>query len=518
MPSPPPTSSDMTLDFSVQLHYVWALLPEIVLCTWGMIVLVAGVSGRYRPQAADTAASRGGSDLGWLALVGILLAAFFNGWLYGVTEAGSSGMIFVDDFRLFSNWIFLIAAALSILISFSYVQRQRLQAGEFYGLVLLVTAGMMFMAGARDLMVIFLGLEVMSIGVYALTAFNRRDRRSAEAGLKYFLLGAFSTGFFLYGIALVYGATGSTNIETIGGSVMAGEAGAGLLAAGIALLAIGFGFKVSAVPFHMWTPDVYEGAPAPVTAFMSAGVKAAAFVTFLRVFLVAFDGAYDSWYPIMWWLAAVTMVAANLIALVQSNVKRMLAYSSIAHAGYLLVALTAANETAAAGMLFYLLVYTLMNIGAFAIVISVAHQGEDRLQIEDYAGFGWTQPALGVFFTVFLLSLAGFPGTGGFMGKIYLLQGAADSQLWVLSVILVLTTVASYWYYLRVAWFMWMREPMAEGQHDGVTTPFPMRFALAASVALILYLGIFPSATLEFARVSVQGLGALGGALLGMGP
>jgi NADH-quinone oxidoreductase subunit N len=268
----------------------------------------------------------------------------------------------------------------------------------------------------------------------------------------------------------------------------------------------------------MWTPDVYEGAPAPVTAFMSAGVKAAAFVAFVRVFLVAFDGAYESWYPILWWLAAITMVGANLMALVQSNVKRMLAYSSIAHAGYLMVALAAANETAAAGMLFYLLVYTLMNIGAFAIVITVAHQSEERLQIEDYSGFGWSQPALGVLLTVFLLSLAGFPGTGGFMGKIFLLQGAVDSELWTLSVILVLTTVASYWYYLRVAWFMWMREPLTEGQHAQAVAPLPMRVALVASVALILFLGIFPSAMLEFARSSVQGLGAFGGALLGLSP
>jgi NADH-quinone oxidoreductase subunit N len=512
----------MTLDFSRQLHYVWALLPEIILCTWGMIVLVAGVSGRHRPQAAESGegdlVAGGGADLGWLALVGVLVAAFFNGWLYGVTETGRTSMVAVDDFRLFANWIFLLAAALTILISFSYVQRQKLQAGEFYGLVLLATAGMMFMAGARDLIVIFLGLEVMSIAVYALTAFNRRDRKSAEAGLKYFLLGAFSTGFFLYGIALVYGATGSTNIAAIGASVAGGVATGGLLVAGIALLVIGFAFKVSAVPFHMWTPDVYEGAPAPVTAFMSAAVKAAAFIAFLRVFFVAFGAAYDVWYPILWWLAAITMVAANLIALVQSNVKRMLAYSSIAHAGYLLVAMTAANETAAAGMLFYLLVYTLMNIGAFAIVITVAHQGEDRLQVEDYAGFGWAQPALGVFLTVFLLSLAGFPGTGGFMGKIYLLQGAADSQLWVLSVVLVLTTVASYWYYLRVAWFMWMREPMAEGQHEHVVTALPMRVAMVVSVAVILYLGVFPSAALDFARASVQGLGVLGGGILGLGP
>jgi len=514
----------VSLDFSRQLDYVWALLPEIVLCAWAMLVLVAGVSGRHRPlrgSATDQDAvrpSRSTADLGWLALIGVLISAFFNGWLYGVTEVGSDSMIAVDSFRLFANWIFLIAAALAILISFSYVDRQRLQAGEFHGLILLSTAGMMFMAGARDLIVIFLGLEVMSIAVYAMSAFNRRDRRSAEAGLKYFLLGAFSTGFFLYGVALVYGATGSTNVVAIGASVASGTASGAMLALGVALLTVGFAFKVSAVPFHMWTPDVYEGAPAPVTAFMSVAVKAAAFMAFLRVFRVGLDAAYDTWYPILWWLAAITMVGANLIALVQSNVKRMLAYSSIAHAGYLLVAMTAANETAAAGMLFYLLVYTMMNVGAFAIVISVGHQGEDRLQIEDYAGFGWSQPVLGVFMTIFLLSLAGFPGTGGFMGKIFLLQGAVDSELWTLSVVLVLTTVASYWYYLRLAWFMWMRESATPGQHDFVVAPLPMRVALLASVAVILYLGIFPSAALDFARTSVQGLGAVGSGLIGLAP
>lgn len=510
----------MELDFSRQLHYFWALMPEMILCVWGMVVLIAGVSGKHKdPETASSGdpSFGGGADLGWLALVGVLLAAMANGWLYGLTEVGRSSMVALDGFRLFANWVFLLAAALAIMISFAYVYRQRLQAGEFYGLILLSTAGMMFMAGARDLIVVFLGLEVMSIAVYALTAFNRRDRKSAEAGLKYFLLGAFATGFFLYGIALVYGATGSTNVFEIGQAVSSGGASTTLLTVGIAFLIIGFGFKVSAVPFHMWTPDVYEGAPAPVTAFMSAAVKAAAFVAFLRVFMVGFDGAYDVWFPIMWWLAAITMVAANLMALVQSNVKRMLAYSSVAHGGYLLVAITASNQAAAAGLLFYLLIYTVMNIGAFAIVIGVAHQAEERLQVEDYAGFGWAQPMMGVLLTVFLLSLAGFPGTGGFMGKIYLLQAAADAQLWYLMVVLVLTTIASYWYYLRVAWFMWMKRQLSEDQHDLVIIPVPMRIALFASVAIVIYLGFFPSAALDFARESVEGLASLSGAMPGLG-
>ncbi len=505
----------MVLDFASNIDYVWALLPEIVLCVWGMIVLVAGVSGHGDERSRESPGIDDGSrawDLGWLALGGVALAAVANGWLYGVREVGTDAMIAVDGFRLFANWIFLVAAALGILISLAYVWRQRLQAGEYYGLVLLSTAGMMFMAGARDLIVVFLGLEVMSVAVYALSAFNRRDRRSAEAGLKYFLLGAFSTGFFLYGIALVYGATGSTHLPAIGAAVADGSARGAFLIFGIALLGVGFAFKVSAVPFHMWTPDVYEGAPTPVTAFMSAGVKAAAFAAFFRVFLVSFQDAYASWYLVMWCLAAITMVVANLIALVQTNVKRMLAYSSIAHAGYLLVGIVAANEIAAGAALFYLLVYAVMNLGVFAVVIVVANQGEERLELEDYAGLGRTQPALALLMTLFLLSLAGFPGTGGFMAKFQLLLGAMDAGLWRLSVILVLTTVISYAYYLKLAWYAWMRESAeGEGGSAELSVPLPMWLALVVGAAVVLWLGIFPGPVLDFARRSVAGLAALGG-------
>ena len=502
----------MEIDFSSQAHYVFALLPEIVLSAWGMVMLIAGVWGREK-GGVDPDRS---SALGWLAVAGLVATAMANGWLYGVAEVGDTSMIAVDRFRLFANWILLIAAAFSVLISFAYVARQRLQVGEYYALILLSTVGMMLMAAARDLIVVFLGLEVMSVAVYALAALNRRDRKSAEAGLKYFILGAFSTGFFLYGIALTYGATGSTNIAAIGEAVRTAAFQPALLVGGVALLAVGFGFKVAVVPFHMWTPDVYEGSPAPVTAFMSGAVKAAAFVAFLRVFLVAFEGVYESWWAILWWLAALTMVVANLVALVQSNVKRMLAYSSIAHAGYLLVAVVAANEIAAAGMLFYLLVYALMNIGAFAIIITVAHQGEDRLQIEDYAGFGWQQPALGVALTIFLLSLAGFPGTGGFMGKIFLLQGAVGAGLWVLAVVLVLTTLVSYWYYLRVAWYRWMQDADAPDTHARLYLPVSMRAALVVGAVLIVLTGVLPGTPLEWAQASVEGLGAFGG-MLGMG-
>lgn len=492
----------MLLDYTSSFHYVLALLPEVVLSIGGMLVLIMGVvRSRGRGQTAE---------LGWISLGVLAVAAVANGWLYsGVSEAGATAMIAVDGFRLFANWVFLIGAALSIVISLAYVDRQKLQAGEYYSLILFATIGMMFMASARDLMVIFLGLELMSIAVYALVGFNRRDRRSAEAGLKYFLLGAFASSFLLFGIALVYGATGSANIHAVAVAVQDGAAPAGLMTPGVALLAIGLAFKVAAVPFHMWTPDVYEGAPTPVTAFMAAAVKAAAFTAFLRVFVVGLDGLYDQWWSILWWLAAITMVVGNVVALAQSSVKRMLAYSSIAHGGYLLVALVASNDTSTAALLFYLLVYTVMNIGAFAVVLSVSNQSEENLRIESYAGFAWRKPVMGVIMTVFLLSLAGFPGTAGFIAKYNLLLGAAESRLWVLSIILVLTTVVSYWYYLRVAWFMWMKEAPEGAGADGPAdafTPFATHVVLFLSVGLILLGGIFPGAVLEMAADSVQGL------------
>ena len=502
----------MTLDFSVNLHYFWALLPETILCVCGLVVLLRGV--REDASEAD------GAGLAWLSLLGIALAAAANGWLYGVTEVGHSSMVAVDGFRLFANWIFLAAAALSILISVAYVEKQRLQSAEFYALIIYSAVGMMLMGGSRDLILTFIALEVMSIAIYVLAAINRRDRRSAESGLKYFLMGAFASGFFLYGIALVYGGTGTTNISGVAEVVRAGEDTAGLLLAGILLLTVGFGFKVAVVPFHMWTPDVYEGAPSPVTAYMSAAVKAAGFIAFFRVFYVAFGALHGQWQDALWWLAAITMIAANIMALAQTNVKRMLAYSSIAHAGYLSVALVALNETAAAGLLFYLLVYAFMNIGAFAVIIAASHHGEERLEVDDYAGFGWAQPTLGVAFTICLLSLAGFPGTGGFMGKVFLLLGAGDAGLWSLAVILVLTTIASYWYYLRVAWFMWMRNPLEGNTHGEVFAPLPLRVALLACVGLILLTGFFPSVTLELAQSSADSLtqaAGSAGAVLGLG-
>ena len=494
----------MDLDFSTQTHFLIALAPELVLSVFGIIILLLGVSDRRRDDHSSAL------DLGWVSVIGVAIASLANIWLYGVSEIGNTSVIALDPLALFANWIFMAALGLSVLISMSYVKNQKLQAGEFYGLLIYSTVGLMIMAAARDLILIFLGLEIMSIAVYALTALNRRDRRSAEAGLKYFILGAFSTGFFLYGIALIYGATGSTNISDIAAVLNANNANQAFLAFGIIFLAVGFAFKVSMVPFHMWTPDVYQGAPIPVTAFMAVAVKAGAFVALLRVFSVGFGIAHEYWQDIFWWLAALTMIVANLIALVQSNLKRMLAYSAIAHAGYLMVAIVSGNDTSASGLLFYLLVYTFMSIGAFGVMIIVSRQSEELQQVDDYAGFGWKQPILGIFLSIFLLSLAGFPGTGGFMAKIFLLQGALEANLLYLSVILVITTVISYWYYLRVAWSMWMRETPNIETHSETTIPAPMWVALVFSIVLVVYLGIFPNNAFEFTRYSIEGLSYIG--------
>ncbi|HEY8469450.1 MAG TPA: NADH-quinone oxidoreductase subunit N [Longimicrobiales bacterium] len=491
----------MSIDYSTPLHYLWALLPEVVLSVWAMLVLLVDVfqkGDRSEPSHPSVT---------WLALGGIALAMLANGWLATVSEVGTTGMIAVDGFRIFTNYLLLLGGALFILISTRYLEQEHLRFGELYTLVLLSLVGMMVFAGSRDLMVIFLGLELMSVGVYVLTGVNRRDLRAAEAALKYFLLGAFSSAFFLFGIAMVFGGTGTVNLALIAAVIGVDGLGANLLVlAGMAMLAVGFAFKVAAVPFHMWTPDAYEGAPAPIAAFMAVAVKAAAFAALLRVFLTAFPGLYDTWGAIAFLLALVTMVAANLLAAVQANVKRMLAYSSIAHAGYLLVALAAASTAGAASFLFYLVVYTLMTVGAFGVLLAVARQGEQRLDLDDYAGLGWQNPLLGITMTVFLLSLAGFPLTGGFIGKVYILRAAVDKGLVWLAITLAVASLVSYWYYLRVAWYMWFREPARSDAHAGVLVSPGLRFALVAAAVAVVALGVFPGAVLDAAERSAAAL------------
>jgi NADH-quinone oxidoreductase subunit N len=503
----------MQIDFSNPAHYALALLPEIILTVWAMLVLLVDVF-----QKGDRSEPSSGLIVP-LTLVGVLLAAAANGWVGTLQEATPIAMVALDSFRVFTNFIFLLSVVLFLLIAPHYLDQENMRLGELYVLVLFATVGMMIFAGARDLMLIFLGLELMSVPIYVLTGANRRDVRSAEGALKYFLLGAFSSAFFLFGIALVYGGAGTTNLALIGIEVGVDGLGAnGLLLAGTALLAVGFGFKVSAVPFHMWTPDAYEGAPAPVTGFMAGAVKAAAFAAFLRVFLTAFPGLYDTWDAIAIWLAVLTMVFANLVALVEGNVKRMLAYSSIAHAGYLLVALAAGSRLGSASVLFYLVVYTLMTVGSFAVVMVVSQRGEQRLDLEAYSGLGWRRPFLAIAMTVFLLSLAGFPFTGGFIGKVFILRAAVEKGLVVLAVVLVLASLLSYFYYLRVAWYMWFRDGAAEGVTEEAIVVTPgVKVALGVAVVGVLLLGIFPGQMLALAERSAATLSQLPAPLFGIG-
>ncbi len=503
----------MQLDFTSSLDYVWALLPEIVLSFWAMLVLMADVlhkGNRSRPSHPA---------IPWLALLGLILAAAANVYLLRLEPVGTEGVIAVDSFRIFANFIFLLAATLAILISFGYLDRHRLNMGEFFVLIMFATVGMMLMAAARELILLFLALELMSVSIYVLVGLNRRDPRSAEASLKYFLLGAFASAIFLYGIALIFGSTGSTHLPTIAARVAGGfETGGTLLLAGVALAAVGLAFKVAAVPFHVWTPDAYDGAPTPVTALMATGVKAAAFAAFIRVFPVSLGGLYDQWSGVIWWLAVLTMVVPNLIALTQGSIKRMLAYSSIAHAGYLLVAVVSANQMGAGAFLFYLLVYTLMTVGAFGIVIANARGDSERLALEDYAGFGWQQPLLGALFSIFLLSLAGFPLTGGFIGKLYILQAALQAGQAHLAVVLVMASLISYFYYLRVVIIMYMRPAPSPDAHRGLTLRAPATAAIAVAGVMVLLLFFWPSPVLQAAQQSVAGLFATPATFFGLRP
>ena len=440
--------------------------------------------------------------IGGLGLVG-LGGALISTVLLWNRNAASFGVIAADNFGLFVTMVLIIVGVLTIMFSSPVVARDQLPQGEYYALILFAVAGMIMMATAIDLLVVFVALEILSLAVYVLTGIRRDNPQGTEAAFKYFLLGAFSSAFFLYGIAFTYGLTGSTRLDRIGAFLAAQPpSDSPMVLVAIGLLLVGFAFKISAVPFHMWTPDAYEGAPAVVTGFMSTGVKAAAFAAFARVFLSSFESFSADWVPVVWVLAAATMILGSVVGVVQNNLKRMLAYSSIAHGGYLLVGLVAANQIGKAAILFYLLAYAVTNLAAFGVIALVGSRDRANDALTDYAGLGRTQPALAALMTVCLLSLGGLPPTAGFIGKWYIFSAAVGSGYYGLAIIGVLTSVVSVFFYLRVVVMMYMTEH-GDAPAPARVTGIGMA-ALAVSVAAIFYLGILPTPVLDLAAQSIS--------------
>ena len=467
------------------LDDIYRLAPELLLCAFGVLVMLVDP---FLPRR------RRGGISAFIALLGAGLALASVRFPAAHPGTAFSGLMRIDSFSIFLHIVVGAVAVLVILGSADYLQRENLPHGEYYALVLFATAGMGVMVSAQELVTAFIGLEVSSIASYILASFRRDAPKSNESALKYFLLGSFATAFFLYGVALVYGATGTTMLDKLATADVST-----LLTLGLAMIFVGLAFKVAAAPFQLWTPDVYEGAPAPVTALLSAGPKAAAFAILLRIFATVL-AASDLWLWALWISAALTMFAGNLAALVQSNLKRMLAYSSIAHAGYILVAFAARNEIGMAAVLFYLVAYALMKVGAFIMVAHLAGPGERRLEIDDFAGLGAQQPLAAACLTLYLLSLLGLPVTAGFLGKFYIFKAALNSRLIWLVILMAINSVIGAYYYLRVIVVMYMREP----REQWPAAPMPHGVALAVLLTAVgtIYFGLFPNAVMAFASQS----------------
>ncbi len=480
----------------ITLHPVdiMRILPEIVLFAFAVLIMVLEpfVGASHKKL------------LGWVGLVGILAGAAAVSCLFLYPWPGMGpafgGAVAADEFGLYFIYLFLLVAALVILGSLDYLDREHDQHGEYYALVLMGTVGMCFMAASTDLIMIFLALEISSISTYILVGYRRGDLLCNEASLKYFLLGSFATAFFLYGIAFVYGLTGTTNL--MGASAKLGQASQWPAFTEVALILVfvGLAFKLSAAPFQVWAPDVYQGAPAPVTAFLSVGPKAAAFAVLLRVFLGSFSSTAGTTFWILWISAALTMCVGNLAALWQSNVKRLLAYSSIAHAGYVFVGVTAGGSRGISAVMYYLVVYAFMNVGAFLLIAHLAGAGERLVKVDDYKGLAFARPAVAACLTVFLLSLAGFPTTAGFMAKFYVFRAALQSRLVGLTILALLNSVVSVYYYFKLIVAMYMRE--GETQASKTVLPWPVQAALVISVLGIFYLGLLPNKLVDLSALA----------------
>jgi NADH-quinone oxidoreductase subunit N len=469
------------------------ILPEIVLSVFGMVVMLLD-------PLMDEDEHRSQRTLGGLALLGSLAAIAATLYQARFPGLAFSDMVRVDTFSVFFHFLITTVAAVVILSSYEYMQVQNIRAGEYYALILFGAVGMSLMSSAVELVLIFIALEISSISTYILAGFRRHAAISSESSLKYFLLGSFATAFFLYGVALMFGATGSTSIAVISDTLRSDMIPV-LAYAGIALMFVGLAFKVAAAPFHIWTPDVYEGAPAPVVGFMSTAPKAAVFAVLLRIM---FEAHAPGRLALIWVTAALSMTVGNISALVQNNVKRLLAYSSIAHAGYLLVAFAALPENGIPAAMFYTAAYAAMNVGAFAVVSHVAGAGERHVALEDYAGLGRRAPLLAATLTIFLLSLIGIPITGGFFAKFYVFSAALQANLVWLTIIGVLNSAVGAYYYLRIIVMMYMREPRKEIPVAPIT--LGLGSALAISLAATIYLGVLPGRVLEYASRSAAEL------------
>ena len=513
----------------------WAqLAPELILIGGALVLLTVGTFFR----------GRGGSSAYAYFTVAVAGAAMVStvGLWQDVTGDGGrpvlaiAGAVVVDGFGLFFTVTICSAVVLGALLADGYLRRERLEGPAFYVLMLLSASGGVFMAKANDLIIVFLGLEVLSIALYVLAGYHRRRAQSQEAAIKYFVLGSFSSAFFLYGIALTYGATGSTNLLEIAAFLRGQTVTTGVLLGGFAFLLVGLGFKVAAVPFHMWTPDVYEGSPTPVTGFMAAAAKAAGFAALLRIFASTFEAQRLDWQPIVWALAVLSLVVGSVLAVVQTDVKRMLAYSSIAHAGYVLIGLQAASDRGVAGSLFYLLAYTFLIVGSFAVVTVVGRSGDARHGLDSYRGLAKSRPLLAVSLTVFLLAQAGVPFTSGFLAKFYVISAAVDRDSYALAVIAMLAAVVATFFYLRLIVVMYMAgdEPLAgtvadgtapggvsaaagptatatatetrseadtgPGAGDRLHVPAAVSVAIGLALAFTLVAGLVPEPFLDFAR------------------
>jgi NADH-quinone oxidoreductase subunit N len=477
------SANDMTQVIPQAADYI-RILPEIVLAVFGMIVMVLD------PFIDD---HRNQKTMGIIALVGSLAALVATLFQAEYPGLGFWNMVQVDSFSVFFHFLVAAVTAVVILTSFEYMRVQRIRAGEYYALVLFGAVGMSLMSSAVELVLIFIALEISSISTYVLAGFRRHAAISSESSLKYFLLGSFATAFFLYGVALMFGATGSTSITTIADTLHARDIPL-LACVGVAFMFVGLGFKVAAAPFHVWTPDVYEGAPAPVVGFMSTAPKAAAFAVLLRVMFQA-DAPGRLW--LIWVAAALSMTLGNIGALVQDNVKRLLAYSSIAQAGYMLIAFAALPNNGIAAVMFYTATYAAMNVGAFAVISHISGEGERYVTLEDYEGLGRRSPLLAAILTIFLLSLIGIPITGGFFAKFYVFSAALQANLVGLVIIGVLNSAVASYYYLRLIVVMYMRDAREEVPVSPI--PIGLGAALAISLAATIYLGVLPGRLLDYA-------------------